>query len=222
MQEASSLDFMPRRLHMFAINGFTAFVAFVGVAGCTTVPTSLPVAIGSILSQSELASILPSKDLDGNTLPVGTVATIYYFTGPECPISRAYSPEVARLAARDRTRGVVWVMAFPEEGITAENIRTFQREYSLSLPSFLDTSNALCCDLGVQVIPSVAVVSASGQLIYRGRIDNRYKSLGVSLGPPTIRDLDDVVNAVVAGAPLPPASTPAIGCVLAPCGSARF
>ncbi len=191
-------------------------VSFI-VAGCVSSPASRPFAIGSFLAPPEIASILPAKDMDGNALPTGTVATIYYFTGPDCPISRAYSPDVARLAERDSTRGVAWVMAFPEEGITEENIRKFRKEYSLALPSFLDPSNALCCELGVEIIPSVVVISARGQLLYRGRIDNRFQSLGVSRGPPTIRDLENVVNALVAGTPLPPTATPAVGCVLAPC-----
>ncbi|MEY4786287.1 MAG: hypothetical protein RL692_181, partial [Planctomycetota bacterium] len=54
-------------------------------------------------------------------------------------------------------------------------------------------------------------------VIYRGRIDDRYKGLGVSYGPPTKRDLADVVDAIADGHPLPYASTTAVGCVLPRC-----
>ena len=163
------------------------------------------------------ASDLPTSDLNSRTLPIGKSATVYLFMGPECPISRTYSPEIARIAARDEARGISWIMIFPEYDISADVIRTFQREYSLSLPSVDDSSQKFACNLGAQIIPSVVVLDANRNVLYRGRIDDRYKGLGVSYGPPTKRDIADVVDAIADGHPLPYASTIAVGCVLPRC-----
>lgn len=163
------------------------------------------------------ASDLPTTDIDSRTLPNGKRATVYLFVGPECPISRTYSPEIARIAARDEARGISWIMIFSEYDISVDVIRTFQREYSLSLPSVDDSSQKFACNLGAQIIPSVVVLDANRNVMYRGRIDDRYKGLGVSYGPPTKRDLADVVDAIADGHPLLYASTTAVGCVLPRC-----
>lgn len=160
---------------------------------------------------------MPTIDIDGRTLALGRLATVCYFAGPECPIVRAYAPEVARLSTRDAGRGIAWIMVFSEIGITTEFVQNFRREYALPLPSVIDSSQQFGCLLGAQTIPSVVVIDAQGTLLYRGRIDNRYQALGLSYGPPTQHDLADVVDAIAAGSPLPPAETPAIGCVLPPC-----
>jgi hypothetical protein len=59
------------------------------------------------------------------------------------------------------------------------------------------------------------VFSTSGQLLYHGRIDNRYVDFGKSMPQPTRRDLEVALRFVVAGKPVQVASTPAIGCFLA-------
>lgn len=190
---------------------FTA--TLLAATNCTTTPaidarsTRLVIPIGD----------LPTTDLDGHTLPNGKRATVYLFAGPECPISRSYCPEISRIAARDEARGISWVMIFSEYDISAEAVRTFQREYSMSLPAVIDPSQKFACELGAQIIPSVVVLDSNHNVMYRGRIDNRYKGLGVSYGPPTKRDLAEVVDAIAAGHPLPFASTTAFGCVLPRC-----
>ncbi|MDA0213758.1 MAG: redoxin family protein [Planctomycetota bacterium] len=160
---------------------------------------------------------LPTTDFEGRPLPFGKLATVYLFAGPECPICRAYSPEISRLAIRDQERGIAWVLIFSEFDIEAEVIQTFRREYSMPLPAVIDPSQKFACELGAQIIPSVVVLDANRNVLYRGRIDDRYKGLGVSYGPPTKRDLADVTDAIAAGNPLPFACTTAVGCVLPRC-----
>ncbi len=173
------------------------------------------VALGAVVPPTVLAA----STIDGTPIVQGSSATVFYFAGPECPIARAYSPDVARAVEKDKARGITWVMVFPEEDVTAEMIRQFQRDYSLPLPAVTADSTEICCALGTTTIPSVVVVDASNRILYRGRIDNRYKGLGTTYGPPSKRDLDEVTDAIAAGKPLPPYATPAIGCVLPPCGS---
>lgn len=188
------------------------------ILGCASQENDRPIPIGTLITTSAWGIALPQRDIEGQLLTPGRLATVYYFAGPECPICRGYSPDVARMSARDRARGIEWVMIFSENEITPEMIRKFQGDYSLAIPSVVDSSAQLACKLGITVIPSVTVIGAQGLMLYRGRLDNRYQGLGVSYGPPTKRDLDNVVNAVAAGKPLVAESTVAVGCVLPPCG----
>ncbi len=181
--------------------------------GCATTKVAPQAPMGSILARTSL----PKLASDGRELSLGRLATVYYFAGPECPIARAYAPEVARLSQRDEPRGIAWIMVFSEVGITRQLVTNFQTDYALPLPSVIDSSHEFSCLLGAQTIPSVVVVDSNGTLLYRGRIDNRYQALGLSYGPPTERDLAAVVDAIASGSPLPPCETPAIGCLLPPC-----
>ncbi len=183
------------------------------VAACSSMQAKPVPPVGSMVATASI----PTIDLDGKPIAVGRLATVCYFAGPECPISRAYAPEVARLAQRDQARDIAWVMVFSESGMTREIVKEFQRDYSLALPSVIDSTQQLACALGALTIPTVVVIDGSGTMLYRGRIDNRYQSLALSYGPPTQRDLADVVDALAAGTPLPPIETLAIGCVLPPC-----
>lgn len=189
--------------------------AICAATGCATPVVSIATApkVGSLVASASL----PTRGCDQQPLSAGRLATVYYFVGPECPIARAYAPEVARLSQRDHERGIAWIMVFSEIGITKQLVENFQRDYALALPSTIDSSQRFACLVGAQTIPSVVVIDASGTLLYRGRIDNRYQALGLSYGPPTQRDLATVVDAIAAGAPLPPAETAAIGCLLPPC-----
>ena len=58
---------------------------------------------------------------------------------------------------------------------------------------------------------TAAVVFARGAsgptVVYRGRIDNRYVDLGRARPAPTVRDLDDVLDALGTGASIPFRST---------------
>jgi hypothetical protein len=64
------------------------------------------------------------------------------------------------------------------------------------------------------VTPEAAVFDAAGRLAYHGRIDDRYVDFGVDRPSPTTHDLADAVTAVIAGAPVPRATSPAVGCAI--------
>jgi hypothetical protein len=60
----------------------------------------------------------------------------------------------------------------------------------------------------------VAVIDAKGSVAYRGRIDDRYVDFGVDRPTPTTRDLDLALTNLLAGQPIEPKTTRAVGCFL--------
>lgn len=189
-------------------------LACFALSGCSAASTYRAVGLGAQVPPD----FLPSSDISGKPLPHGKVATVYYFAGPDCPIARAYSPEVSRLSQRDAGRSIAWIMGFPESGITPQVVRDYQTEYAVDIPAVVDGSAELCCRMGVIAIPSVVVLDSTDRIVYRGRLDNRYQGLGISYGPPTRRDLDEVLEALESGREFEPTATSAVGCVLQPCG----
>ena len=51
-------------------------------------------------------------------------------------------------------------------------------------------------------------------VLYRGRIDDRYIEFGKDRPEPTVRDLERALDAIIAGKPVPVRETRAIGCIL--------
>lgn len=189
------------------------FCALGLATGCGSTPTTSAAAPGFTFAKLRL----PTTDMEGQPLPIGRLATVYFFAGPECPILRAYAPEVGRFVPRDADRGIAWIMVFPEFDISADLVKNFERDYALPIPAIIDSKQEIACMMGAATIPSVVVIDAAGTVLYKGRIDNRYQSLGVSYGPPTKRDLAEVLDAIALANPIAPYATPAIGCVLPPC-----
>jgi len=146
-------------------------------------------------------------------------AVVLFFVGVDCPLSNEYAPEMNRLAAEFAPRGVlVYAVASDATAVAGdvEAVRRSATEFALRMPVLLDPRGVLAEHAGATVTPEAAVLSASGALLYHGRIDNRVEELGTHRPAPTRFDLRDALDAVLAGKPVPHAMTKAVGCFLPP------
>lgn len=84
-----------------------------------------------------------------------------------------------------------------------------------------DADGKLVSDAQAVTTPEAAVFLGE-RLMYHGRIDNRYVSLGQARARATEHDLDIVLNALQARKPVPYASRPAIGCAIADLAGVTF
>ena len=71
---------------------------------------------------------------------------------------------------------------------------------------------------GASTTPEAAIISPSGQVLYRGRIDNVYAGLGKRRPAATERDLRKALDEVLSGKPVSTRETKAIGCYIPPAG----
>jgi hypothetical protein len=69
---------------------------------------------------------------------------------------------------------------------------------------------------GVTLTPTAVILSPAGELLYRGRIDNRYLDFGKYRDAGVKPDLRLALDAVVAGNPVAEPFTNPIGCALPP------
>ena len=80
-----------------------------------------------------------------------------------------------------------------------------------------DPRHELVKATGASVTPEAAVFGfnrSGARMIYRGRIDDQYAAFGKHRPAPTVRDLEDVLNAVVNGKAVKFKTTPAVGCYI--------
>jgi hypothetical protein len=191
-------------MRLFARNAVAAAFAFL---------------LGSILTAADVR--LPDLDdrvVDPFKAPAGTTALAFIFVSVECPISNRYAPEVRRLHDKFAAQGIEFSLVYPNpmEPVTA--IRRHLKDYSYPMRALRDPRQELAKIAGATITPEAAVFDARGRVLYRGRIDDRYVSLGVERPVATRRDLDEALTDIVAGKAPREASTPAVGCYIADFG----
>ena len=162
-----------------------------------------------------LVQALSGAPVDALQAPAGTKAIVFLFTSTDCPISNRYAPEVRRIAGAFGSKGVVFRLVYPNPAEDAEAIREHMAAfaYAGATEAFRDPDHALVKFVGATVTPEAAVFSG-GRVVYRGRIDDRFVDLGLERPAPTERDLFDALTAIVAGKPVPHATTQAVGCFI--------
>ncbi len=145
----------------------------------------------------------------------GARATVWLFIAHDCPICNSYAPEVHRLATEYITRGIAFNIVYAEPGLERAALLQHAAEHAESGALFSGGDGTLARACGVTTTPEAAVIDARGQLLYRGRIDNRYTSPGHERTVVTEHDLREALEAVIAGHPVSHPRTAAVGCALA-------
>jgi len=172
----------------------------------------------STTSQKSLAAALGAFDLEGRvTDPIAagaSRATVLLFVRNDCPISNRYAPEIRRLQSRFGPEGVRFWLVHPVAEESPQSIRQQAREYELKCDLLRDPNQFLVRRAKVRVTPEAAVFSAAGDLIYHGRIDDRFVDFGKERPAPTQHDLEQVLSAVLAGKMIAHAATRAVGCYI--------
>ncbi len=157
----------------------------------------------------------------GRVRPLGSAAgrraTVLLFVTHDCPISNQYAPEVNRIVGEYAPKGVGFFVVYVEPGLSRTQARAHAKAFGYACPAVLDPRHVLVRHAGVSVTPEAAVYGPNGaRRLYRGRIDDRYPALGRRREHVTTRDLRAVLDAVLAGRPVPAATTKAVGCFIPP------
>lgn len=160
---------------------------------------------------------LRATALDGSALAwpanPNEKAACLLFVGTDCPLANAYALEIARLAKDYGPKGVSFAVVYPLPDLKPDAARKHAKEYAFPCPAVLDADLALAKRLGATVTPEAVVLSPAGEVLYRGRIDDRYpKAGGKRREVPTTFDLRDALDRALAGKAVPKPWPPAAGC----------
>jgi hypothetical protein len=143
----------------------------------------------------------------------GQKATVLFFVMHECPIANGYAPEINRISSEYSTKGVRSFVVYVESDLSPEKVREHARDYGYKTV-VLDPEHRLVRATGATVSPEAVVLAASGELLYRGRIDDRAVDFGKRRVEPTRRDLRLALDAILDGRPVPARQTKAVGCYI--------
>lgn len=207
LKDSMAPPYSMRQAHRIAIG--LVMVALVSIAGCDD-------RRGRAVSSPDGKSPTP-LDLDGrpvHPLQDATArATVLIFVQTDCPISNRYAPEVKRLHDRFSSQNVAFHLIYPDPTQTAEMIRSHLQHYRYPCAAIRDPYHILVARAGVTVTPEAAVF-VGNELVYRGRIDDRFIDLGKARIVPAQRDLESVLERVIKGETIQFQTTVAIGCYI--------
>jgi hypothetical protein len=171
--------------------------------GCEDAPTLHPLPLD-----------LSGESVDPFSAHPGRVA-VFLFVGTECPISNRYAPEIQRLHAKFSPRDVAFWLVYPDPDESSEDIREHLRAFGHEAEVLRDPQHALVDFTGAEFTPEAAVFDSLAQIVYRGRIDDRFVDFGKTRPAPTVRDLERALEATLSGEDVATARTRAIGCFIA-------
>jgi len=162
-------------------------------------------------------------DIQGNPVEKlaapGIRAVVLIFAATDCPISNRYIPEITRLDRELSAKSVAFRWVFPNSGDTLPVVRKHVADFGITTPALMDPKQDLVHMAHVAVTPEAAVFAVTdGNLkeVYYGRIDDRYIAFGQQRPQATRHDLEEAIQAALAGRP---ASKPAhgpVGCAIIP------
>lgn len=184
------------------------------VIACSSAPSTR---LAKAQAETESPALL---DLEGEPVNVfaaaeeGLQGIVLLFVSVDCPISNRYAPEFQRLYSSYSPQGIRFWLVYPDPDQTPEQVREHTKDYRLEIPALRDPEHAAVRRAQANVTPEAALFTPAGERIYHGRIDNRAVDFGVERPEPTQRDLIEVLDALLAGRPIPHRHAPAVGCYI--------
>jgi thiol-disulfide isomerase/thioredoxin len=179
---------------------------------------TLRIALTLLAVSGRLAAQIRTVDLSDRAVELfGKAASkpvVLVFVRTDCPISNRYAPEIQRLYRAYRER-FEFYLVYPDRQESREAIQKHVQEYNYTVLVLRDPDHALTKLAHATVTPEAAIFSARGQLLYHGRVDNRYISLSKAMNRATEADMENALQAILAGRSVKVSVTRAIGCSLA-------
>lgn len=146
-------------------------------------------------------------------------AVVLVFTANRCPTAKAHAGRIEASRARFEPRGVRFVLVnsndphlHPEERFE-RMVERAERD-DVRVPYLCDADQRVAMAYGPTCTFHAFILDARRRLAYEGRFDDARLEERVAT-----RDVDDALEAILAGRPIEVPSTPAFGCALEIAGS---
>lgn len=136
------------------------------------------------------------------------------FLATNCPISNGTLPTLQKLAAKFKGRGIEFYGVVSAPNLSRDQAAKHRDEYRIPFPVLFDASANLRGRLKPTHTPQAIVLSPLGEILYSGRIDDRYPSIGRKRETASEHELEDALADVVAGRKVAVPTTTPVGCAL--------
>lgn len=141
--------------------------------------------------------------------------SVYVFLHDACVICQNYSIVLNNLYEEYGNDRVQFVGLFPDISSKPEKIEAFREKYQIEFPLKTDYFKTITQKMGAKVTPEVVVFDHDSQtILYKGRIDNMYARVGKKRTVITTSELQDALEAIQEGKPVPVKETKSVGCLI--------
>jgi hypothetical protein len=138
---------------------------------------------------------------------------VMVFVRRDCPISGRYAPTIQRISA-EHPKNARFYLIFPDKSDSPTEIRKYLRDFGYSIPALRDPGHVLVGRAHAHFTPEAAVFDPRGALLYHGRIDDLYVSFGRARPAPTTHELEDALEAALAGRTPRKSEVAGVGCYI--------
>lgn len=135
--------------------------------------------------------------------------TVLMFIATQCPVSNAYNQRMVELNRDYAPRKVKFIGINSNRQEPIPEIEAHAAKNGFNFSVYKDEGNVLADLFGASVTPEIYVFDKSWTMRYHGRIDDNKE-----LDKMTTRDLRNVMDSLLAGAPPPVTETKAFGCTI--------
>lgn len=188
-------------------------LALAAVLLAASTPTLLAAESSTAAFLNKPAPAFELPDAKGETRALadfrGEKGTVVLWVSTKCPVSNAYNSRMAALSGKYSAKGFRFVGVNSNRGEGREEIASHALDNGLDFPILKDKKNVVADTYGASVTPEVYVLDAEGVLRYHGRIDDSMNESAVSS-----KDLESVLDAMIAGEALPKTESKAFGCTI--------
>lgn len=195
---------------MGLLSSIGIFGLALGVLGAASANEAVPKSAATVR--------LKAIDLLGQVHRVGegerTKAVALVFLSQECPISNQYVSELNRIAKAQPEGQVEFFGVISDRGTTRAKAAEFAKSFGVQFPILFDATGEIAERFAPTHVPQAFVLNREGEIVYQGRIDNLYASLGKRRPRATEQDLVDALAAVLKGATPAVKQSEIVGCKL--------
>jgi len=141
-------------------------------------------------------------------------ATVLLFVATECPNSNTYAPALARMYKEFSSRGVQFFGVYSDPADNAAAVQKHDADYQIPYTALLDPNHSLASETGARSTPEAVILSPAGEVLYRGRVDDRFVDFGKTRFSPAHEDLREALDQLLAGQTVKNPVTKVLGCAI--------
>lgn len=137
--------------------------------------------------------------------------SVLVFLSPDCPLCKNYSLVLNDLQQLYKSEISIYGVV-PGNTYSNEEVRKYIKDYQLGFPVMVDPQKKVTFFVQATVTPEVVLVNQTGNIIYRGAIDDWVEELGRKKLKPEQHFLKEAINQYLQNKPVQLKQTIAKGC----------
>ncbi len=146
-------------------------------------------------------------------LPKTVKAFIFFST--ECPICKKQASDIREIHSYFKQKGVAFYFVYHKLFQSKSKINKFHIANAFPLNNIvMDRDNKLTNILNASVTPECFLVDENGAVVYSGKINDRFESIGVQRNYISEHYLKESIESILLGKEVKIKCTKAVGCII--------